>query len=603
MEPTDHWLRYYGLERWQAVFDQDGDGATAEEEFNYGTDPLDPMSRPPHFVFAPGGLSFQIEITPGVSFGASELQTSTDLRVWTPVPGFPPAAPAIFSVASLPGDTYRFYRFGTPGLLNSDGDCLLDFEELTLFHTDPFKTDTDGDGINDCDEVLLYHTNPNYASPTGRGAISGKVVLDADGNPNTHAGSGLAGWTVFLDLDYDGQPGVFEPSAATAADGSFVLSQLDPGLYRVRVVPKPAWLQVFPALSPPASPDGYPDRVVNYFNSGLGFTNVPYGKKASPLPEPYLILNWPSEPVDLSIVLGPPTLPIAAPVGVWTTADFLTLPKDSSVTLAFDGEEIFDGPGDDFIVQWDRDAGQNAELYLGSTESNLTLVATNIPVDPYPVDLAKLSVQPPQPVRFVKIKSLNSNGPFKGFDLAGLTALNYRALPQGGYDVTVVGGQTVSDVDFGVIGDDRPPHVFLSLHNYDVRAGQAALLTVTASDDLGLSNVTLRANGQAIPLDANLQASFTPSSGGLSQLVAEATDTAGQKSDALLALVVRNADGSLPDLSGLVLAGGSSASGPAISVISPVTGEILATPRDIVGTISGPASAIASWRVDYGRTW
>src|SRR5262245_44192833 len=86
MEPTDHWLRYYGLERWQAVFDQDGDGAVAQEEFNFGTDPLDPMSRPPQFVFAADGLSFQIQVTPGVSFGASQLQTSTDLRVWTAVP-------------------------------------------------------------------------------------------------------------------------------------------------------------------------------------------------------------------------------------------------------------------------------------------------------------------------------------------------------------------------------------------------------------------------------------------------------------------------------------------------------------------------------------
>ncbi|MBI2929469.1 MAG: hypothetical protein HYY24_27715 [Verrucomicrobia bacterium] len=84
------------------------------------------MSRPPQFIRAADGLSVEIPITPGVSFGASELQTSTDLRTWTLVPGFPPTALGPFALPIVPEETARFYRFGNPTLGNSDGDCLLD---------------------------------------------------------------------------------------------------------------------------------------------------------------------------------------------------------------------------------------------------------------------------------------------------------------------------------------------------------------------------------------------------------------------------------------------------------------------------------------------
>ena len=411
-EPTDQWLRYYGLQRWQIVFDQDGDGYTAGEEFAFGTDPLNANSHPFLSISATNGLALHLSLTPGAR---TELLTTTDFNLWEVVPNLPAPVVPILSLDLPLSDPHRFYRLRAGALLDTDGDGLLDCEELTIYGTNPLLADTDGDGISDGDEIKKYHTNPNHASPTGRGAISGKVVLDEDGDPATHQGIGLAGWTVFVDLDYDGQPGPFEPSADTQADGSYLISQLDPGLYRVRLTPRPVWLQVFPASTPPLSPDGYPDRVADYFDSGLGPLPGPYGKKADPLPGPRLVLGRQPEPVDLSIVLGAPTLPIAAPFGVWTTADWLTLPKDSYVTLAFDGEEIIDGPGDDFIVQWDREGGQNAEIYLGSTESNLTLVITNIPTDLYPVDLAALPVQPPMPVRFVKIKGLDLKGSFKGF--------------------------------------------------------------------------------------------------------------------------------------------------------------------------------------------
>ena len=41
-----------------------------------------------------------------------------------------------------------------PEKRDTDGDKLLDGEEVSAFKTDPLKVDTDGDGVNDGDEVF-----------------------------------------------------------------------------------------------------------------------------------------------------------------------------------------------------------------------------------------------------------------------------------------------------------------------------------------------------------------------------------------------------------------------------------------------------------------
>ena len=592
--PTEHWLQWYGLQNWQAFFDQDGDGFSAEEEFNWGTDPLAAASLPYEFATVSNQVVLRISGTPEV---LSFLQTTTDFLSWQPVTNLPPATNWMVTLPAT--DPQRFFSIGTLVHTNSDGDCLLDFEELVIFGTNPYLTDTDSDGLDDCAEVKVYHTNPNYLSPTGRGAISGKVVLDEDADPATQSHSGLADWKVFLDLDYDGQPGAFEPSTQTAADGSYLIAELDPGRYRVRVETRPGWAQVFPTTSPPASPDGYTDRVVDVFDSGTGPIPFPYGRLADPLPGDRIILGGTPAPVPAETVIGPlPAPPLVAPIGTWAHADWLSMPSNSTITVAFDGEEVIDGPGDDLWLFTSLQQGslEQAEVYLGSTESNLTYATTITAASPNALDLALFAV--PQPVRFIKLRSLTSIGYFPGLEIVGFQAVNYRPAPTGHYDVEVFGSQTVSNVNFGVIGDDRPPHVFVSLEDDNLRAGVAAQIIVTVSDDVGISNVTLHANSAVVTLDAGRQGTFTPSSGGLLEFFATATDTAGQTTDTLLSQVVRNADGSLPDLSGYAISG-SSAGGPAINVVSPVAGEILVSPHDLIGTISGTVSPVASWSVHY----
>jgi hypothetical protein len=40
--------------------------------------------------------------------------------------------------------------------MDSDGDGIVDFDEINRFHTDPYKADTDGDGIDDKTEIRSY---------------------------------------------------------------------------------------------------------------------------------------------------------------------------------------------------------------------------------------------------------------------------------------------------------------------------------------------------------------------------------------------------------------------------------------------------------------
>ncbi|MHA1376535.1 MAG: OmpL47-type beta-barrel domain-containing protein, partial [Promethearchaeota archaeon] len=51
---------------------------------------------------------------------------------------------------------------------DTDGDKLLDGDEVNMYYTNPISQDTDGDGYSDYDEIIEYGTDPNNAlsSPT-----------------------------------------------------------------------------------------------------------------------------------------------------------------------------------------------------------------------------------------------------------------------------------------------------------------------------------------------------------------------------------------------------------------------------------------------------
>jgi hypothetical protein len=84
-----------------------------------------------------------------------------------------------------------------------------------------------------------------------RNEIQGTVFLDVNGNAGFDGGeNGIAGWTVYLDLDNDGVLDAGEPSAVTAANGTYLLRGVfGPGTFNVRTVIQSTFRQTFPASS------------------------------------------------------------------------------------------------------------------------------------------------------------------------------------------------------------------------------------------------------------------------------------------------------------------------------------------------------------------
>ncbi|MGB2712660.1 MAG: SdrD B-like domain-containing protein, partial [Vicinamibacterales bacterium] len=92
-----------------------------------------------------------------------------------------------------------------------------------------------------------------------RGAAkkSGMKFEDLDGDGHKDAGEpGLPGWQIFVDYNgngvYDDGNGsaAKEPSAVTAADGTYTISPINPGTYDVREVQQEGWTCSYPTAEP-----------------------------------------------------------------------------------------------------------------------------------------------------------------------------------------------------------------------------------------------------------------------------------------------------------------------------------------------------------------
>jgi hypothetical protein len=70
--------------------------------------------------------------------------------------------------------------------IDTDGDGLSDWDEISVYKTDPNRADTDGDGLTDGQEVMTYKTDPTRADTDGDGVIDGggtKPVIDPKNLP------------------------------------------------------------------------------------------------------------------------------------------------------------------------------------------------------------------------------------------------------------------------------------------------------------------------------------------------------------------------------------------------------------------------------------
>jgi Tol biopolymer transport system component len=70
-----------------------------------------------------------------------------------------------------------------PDLADTDGDGLLDGEEINQYGTDPLNPDTENDGLSDGDEINIYNASPNNPDSDGDSLMDGEEVNDHGTSP------------------------------------------------------------------------------------------------------------------------------------------------------------------------------------------------------------------------------------------------------------------------------------------------------------------------------------------------------------------------------------------------------------------------------------
>jgi RHS repeat-associated protein len=592
----DLWLRQHNFTAFDWDLDHDGDGATAREEYFFGTDPLSATSRPP--VLDQTWENSDLVISWPSRLGARyQLESSSTLTDWLNR-GAPFTGDGNVIEAQLtPSGQREFFRIEALTPLDSDGDGLSAIEEAIL-GTSPLLADTDGDTLSDGDEVFRTFTNPLIVDPLG-GTISGAVKTDPNGDGNSADGQPLASAQVYLDLNFNGKADSGEPMLSTDASGAYAFTHLSPGVYSVRQVLQPGQLQTLPA--PGASPvlNGLPDDVVEYVHAPGGNLPTAYGRAGDPnAVTPLVVFPITAQSVSPSLVLKPIGKRGLTPAaGVWSYTEVLTLPQNATILLRFD-ETIIDRPGADLVVhKLISGAGEKASLEIGYTPDAMIPVTTlteNFAASTgTAIDLADFGIH--TPVRYVRITGQDLEGVLNGFELVGVEAINYAKPDADALAVTILGTEAKPNNHFARHFRDDPPSVFLFVEDREFRAGQTAAVRVQASDDISIASLTLTANGASVPLNANGEGTVAMPSAGLISLVATATDNAAHTATQEALLYVNNADGSSPFSPNLT--GASAGEQFVMRIITPAAGGIVNADTSVIANIEGVSSP--TWRLDY----
>ncbi|MEM9189324.1 MAG: putative Ig domain-containing protein [Myxococcota bacterium] len=117
--------------------------------------------------------------------------------------------------------------------------------------------------------------------------------------------------------------------------------------------------------------------------------------------------------------------------------------------------------------------------------------------------------------------------------------------------------------------DDAGPTVTLTASPRTVATPGSSVLTVTASDDVGIATTTLTVDGVALPLSAGT-ATYTTTVTGPHLAVAQATDVNGNLGQASLTLGVTDSADTTP---------------PTVDLESPAEDDVLTYLHDVVGTV------------------
>ncbi|WP_242034769.1 Ig-like domain-containing protein [Microcystis flos-aquae] len=274
----------------------------------------------------------------------------------------------------------------------------------------------------------------------------------------------LEGITVYLDSNNNGTFDNNEPSQITDENGKYQFTGLEAGTYIVREIIPTDYKQTYPGGQPTDSlGDGFADVILDYFNSGAGTFNEPYGAD-----------NDGNGPVLVSvdIILGSDTL------------GALSLPTGSYVTVGFTDEIIIDKPGNDIFIPEIGFAGEQAEVYVSSNLEDFVLLGIGDGGTTSIFDLASINFN--QPVRAIKIVGLDNNGLSPGFDVINVQGLPGSIASPDFYTVKLKAGETVSNINFGNQKIDQPiPNqapVFTSTAPQTAQIGQLLTYRATATD-------------------------------------------------------------------------------------------------------------------------
>jgi hypothetical protein len=198
-----------------------------------------------------------------------------------------------------PSASFTFYQKSVPD--GSDGNTLAQLEQLAL----PFAETVHGSDL------------PGYEFTPG--TITGHVYDDLNGDGRFDAGdTGLWGQTVYADLSNSGYYLPGDPTAVTSFDGSYTLTYLPPGSFKIReIIPNNMMLET------PAT--GFLHETVTYGTdvTGADFGNLsllPYA-----LSSPFSLGGYSptlSKPAFTSIVITPTARQVPTTSAADTEATF-----------------------------------------------------------------------------------------------------------------------------------------------------------------------------------------------------------------------------------------------------------------------------------------
>ena len=612
-QPGTVCLQQKNLFAYEWNLDHDQDGQSNAAEYAAGTDPFDPNSYIKVLIRREDQQSVIFwNSNPGSIYqvrGSSDLQNvSNGDALITPVAGNGMMVEALIDDQRNPR---RFFTLQALPPTDEDNDGLSSVEEA-LLGTLPDNDDTDGDTLPDGLEVTQYFTDPLVFNPPA-GTLRGNVVSDLNGDGDLSDGLPLEGTRVYLDANFNGRFDSGERFEDTDAAGDYEFQFVSPGLYHVRQhLPAPN-IQTFPVEGAPPNFNFLPDEVTEYVHAaeGVGNFDVPYGENGDESdPTRWGLLETTglsAEPVDsVDLVLKPIGVRNRIPALLTSYgSEFLSLPKDASITLRFD-EVIVDGPGPDLLIYSINASGavpEAIEVLVGKTADDLTSIGIfSQSLSTIAIDLGEVGY--PGPVRFVKCISQNNGGDWLGFELVGMAAVNIAPPESSAYIVEITNTEVIENLDFGRYFRDLPPTLILGTGDGTpstpgLRSGESLEIQVRTFDDFGIAGTTVIVNGVPQTLDPDGKVTITTSHPGTLIIEASTTDTAGNTVTDQAQLYILNPDGSLPfDPDFIGPNGQNHPDAPTARILSPTPGTSSSADVVITADIFGSPS-VSSWTLEY----